>query len=74
MRLSIINGKIHVCTYIKSRRQYRRFLIKIDTQIRSFKIDLMTFLVNFSVYSNTKRLFDVNIPKNSNHLGMNVVL
>ena len=31
----------------------------------------MTFLVNFSAFSNTKRLFDVNIPKNSNHLGMN---
>ena len=29
---------------------------------------LYTFLMNFSAYSNTVKLFDVNIPKNANHL------
>ena len=29
---------------------------------------LSTFLMNFSAYSNTVKLFDVNMPKNANHL------
>ena len=53
-------GMITVSKEIKNRFLKRNYLYLF--------LALYTFLMNFSAYSNTVKLFDVNIPKNANHL------
>ena len=57
---NIIYGMIPVSKKIKNRFLKRSYLYLF--------LALYTFLINFSAYSNTVKLFDVNIPKNANHL------
>ena len=53
-------GMIHVSREIDNRLLYISCLYLF--------LALYTCLMNFSAYSNTVKLFDVNIPKNANHL------